>query len=211
MRVLKWAQLGRRTPPSAVNSNITEVLMVYAKEAAVPQPCEKQLRRMRGECTIAGEMIAALRVDQARGESPQLAAAIEREQRSAELLQRRASTGRDELAAARAAWAALAAGGDVSSDDAALCAGSTRATLVDQRGRRLQAVDERSLAASAHEIAQTTLLVASEQTGRHERSVRQHLREFFVEATGRVPAEEDFARALAVGAASAIRRPGCCR
>ena len=157
--------------------------------------------RVASELSVHGHVIAALRVDQARGESPQLAAAIEREQRSAELLQRRASTGRDELAAARAAWAALAAGGDVSSDDAALCAGSTRATLVDQRGRRLQAVDERSLAASAHEIAQTTLLVASEQTGRHERSVRQHLREFFVEATGRVPAEEDFARALAVGAA----------
>ena len=28
MRVLKWAQLGRRTPPSAVNANITEVLTV---------------------------------------------------------------------------------------------------------------------------------------------------------------------------------------
>ena len=62
MRVLKWAQLGRRVPPSAINANITEVLTVYASHAVCPQPCERQMRKLRGELTIAGEMIAALRV-----------------------------------------------------------------------------------------------------------------------------------------------------
>ena len=61
-RVLKWAQLGRGVAPSTINANITEVLMIYASEELVPQPCARQMRKMRSEVAIAGEMIAALRV-----------------------------------------------------------------------------------------------------------------------------------------------------
>ena len=61
-RVLKWAQLGRGVAPSTVNANITEVLTIYASEALVPQPCQRQMRKLRSEVAIAGEMIAALRV-----------------------------------------------------------------------------------------------------------------------------------------------------
>ena len=38
------------------------MLRVYAPGAFAPQPCEQQLRKMRGELTIAGECIAAYRV-----------------------------------------------------------------------------------------------------------------------------------------------------
>ena len=62
MRPLKWAQLARRTPPSAINANITEVLLAYAPQAVVPQPCERQMRKLRGELALAGELIAAFRV-----------------------------------------------------------------------------------------------------------------------------------------------------
>ena len=61
-RVLEWAQLARGVPPSTVNRNITEVLTLFASEAVVPLACERQMRKLRGEVTIAGEMIAALRV-----------------------------------------------------------------------------------------------------------------------------------------------------
>ena len=62
-RVLKWAQLGRGVAPSTVNANITEVLTIYtSSEALVPQPCQRQMRKLRSEVAIAGEMIAALRV-----------------------------------------------------------------------------------------------------------------------------------------------------
>jgi hypothetical protein len=62
LRPLQWAQLARRTPPTAINANISEVLRVYAPNAVAPQPCERQLQKMRGEVTIAGECIAAFRV-----------------------------------------------------------------------------------------------------------------------------------------------------
>ena len=62
LRPLQWAQLARRTPPTAINTNISDVLRVYAPGAFAPQPCEQQLRKMRGELTIAGECIAAYRV-----------------------------------------------------------------------------------------------------------------------------------------------------
>lgn len=65
MRVLKWAQLARNVPTSAVNANIIEVLRIYAPEAIVPQPCERQLRKMRGELTIAGEALAAFKIGKA--------------------------------------------------------------------------------------------------------------------------------------------------
>jgi len=61
-RVLKWAQLGRGVAPSLVNANITEVLTIYAPFALTPQPCERQMRKLRSEVTVAGEMLAALRV-----------------------------------------------------------------------------------------------------------------------------------------------------
>ena len=38
------------------------MLTVYAKEKVTPLACERQMRKLRGEVTIAGEMIAALRV-----------------------------------------------------------------------------------------------------------------------------------------------------
>ena len=61
-RVLEWAQLARGVAPSTINRNITEVLTLYASEKMVPLASEKMMRRMRIEVTIAGEMIAALRV-----------------------------------------------------------------------------------------------------------------------------------------------------
>lgn len=59
MRVLKWAQLARNVPTTSINANITEVLRVYAPQALIPQPCERQMRKMRGELTIAGEALSA--------------------------------------------------------------------------------------------------------------------------------------------------------
>ena len=61
-RVLKYAQIGRGVAPSTISANITEVLTIYAAEAVVPQPCVRQMKKLRTEVAIAGEMIAALRV-----------------------------------------------------------------------------------------------------------------------------------------------------
>ena len=61
-RVLEWAQLARGVAPSTINRNITEVLTLFASEEVVPLACERQMRKLRTEVTIAGEMIAALRV-----------------------------------------------------------------------------------------------------------------------------------------------------
>lgn len=59
MRVLKWVHLARNAPTSAVNANLIEALRIYAPEAIVPQPCERQVSKMRGELlTIAGEALA---------------------------------------------------------------------------------------------------------------------------------------------------------
>ena len=62
-RVLEWShELARGVPPSTINRNITEVLTLYASEEIVPLACERQMRKLRGEVTIAGKMIAAIRV-----------------------------------------------------------------------------------------------------------------------------------------------------
>ena len=61
-RVLEWAQLARGVAPSTINRNISEVLTLFASAEVVPLACERQMRKLRGEVTIAGEMIAALRV-----------------------------------------------------------------------------------------------------------------------------------------------------
>ena len=63
LRVIIWAQLARRVPPSAVHANISDVLQ-YSDETdyVPPLPCERTLQKMRGELTIASEAIAAFRV-----------------------------------------------------------------------------------------------------------------------------------------------------
>ena len=62
LRVLLWAQLARRVAPSAVSSNIADVLDTYAPDDNTPLPCEREVQKMRGELTIASEAIAAFRV-----------------------------------------------------------------------------------------------------------------------------------------------------
>ena len=61
-----WGQLGRRTPPTAINQNITDALRTFAEEKNVPLPCVDEIRRMRGSLTVAGECLAAFRVALAR-------------------------------------------------------------------------------------------------------------------------------------------------
>ena len=58
----RWSELARGVPPSTINRNITEVLTLYASEEIVPLACERHMRKLRGEVTIAGKMIAAIRV-----------------------------------------------------------------------------------------------------------------------------------------------------
>ena len=65
-RPLIYGQLGRRVPPTAISANIIDVLTVYATEKVVPMPCVQEIRRMRGELTVAGEALAAFRVALAR-------------------------------------------------------------------------------------------------------------------------------------------------
>ena len=62
LRVLIWAELSRRVAPSAVAANIYDVLQAYAPEDDALLPCEKEIRKMRGELTVASEAIAAFRV-----------------------------------------------------------------------------------------------------------------------------------------------------
>ena len=62
LRVLVWAQLGRRVAPSAVAANIADVIKAYAPKADVPMPCQRRVQIMRGELSIASEAIAAFRV-----------------------------------------------------------------------------------------------------------------------------------------------------
>ena len=62
VRPLIYGQHARRTPPSAINANITQVLKVFAEEKVIPLPALDELRRMRGELTVAGEAMAAMRV-----------------------------------------------------------------------------------------------------------------------------------------------------
>ena len=63
---LIWAQLGRRTAPSAINANITDVLVAFAADQEVPLPCEREIRKKRGELAIAGEAMAAFRFAKAK-------------------------------------------------------------------------------------------------------------------------------------------------
>ena len=65
LRVLKWAQLARRTPPSAVARNISDVLAAVGAPQSY-EPTERQLKLMRTELTIAGEAMAAFRFGKAR-------------------------------------------------------------------------------------------------------------------------------------------------
>ena len=62
MRELIYGQEARRTPPSAIAANITDVLHLFASEEVVPLPCVREMKRMRGELTVAGECLAAFRV-----------------------------------------------------------------------------------------------------------------------------------------------------
>ena len=62
VRVLIWAELSRRVAPSAVASNISDVIGALAPQQEMPLPCETEIGRMRGELTIASEAIAAFRV-----------------------------------------------------------------------------------------------------------------------------------------------------
>ena len=50
LRVLKWAQLARRTPPSAVARNISDVLAAVGAPQSY-DPTERQLKLMRSELT----------------------------------------------------------------------------------------------------------------------------------------------------------------
>ena len=63
---LIWAQLGRRTAPSAINANITDVLVAFAADQEVPLPCEREIKKKRGELAIAGEAMAAFRFAKAK-------------------------------------------------------------------------------------------------------------------------------------------------
>ena len=62
LRVLIWAELARRVPPSAVCANVFDALQAYAPAEDVTLPCEREVQKMRGELTVASEAIAAFRV-----------------------------------------------------------------------------------------------------------------------------------------------------
>ena len=63
---LIWAQLGRRTAPSAINANISDTLAAFAPGVQMPLPCEREMKKKRGELAIAGEAIAAFRFARAK-------------------------------------------------------------------------------------------------------------------------------------------------
>ena len=65
-RVLIWAQLARRVAPTTVAANIWDAIRTYAPELDEVLPCERQVQKMRGELTLAGEAIAAFRIALAR-------------------------------------------------------------------------------------------------------------------------------------------------
>ena len=62
VRWLKWAQLGRRTPPSAIGRNISDVISVFAPHETYAEPSEAEARALRAELTICGEAMAAFQV-----------------------------------------------------------------------------------------------------------------------------------------------------
>ena len=61
IRVLKWAQEARGVAPSTVSANIADVLALIAPHLDIPMSCERQNRIIRGEVTLAGEAMAALK------------------------------------------------------------------------------------------------------------------------------------------------------
>ena len=61
-RVLVWAQLARRVPPSAINANISDSIGALSPEDIPKLPCERSINFMRSELTVASEAIAAFRV-----------------------------------------------------------------------------------------------------------------------------------------------------
>jgi hypothetical protein len=65
MRVVVWGQLARRCPPSSIAGNIVESLRLAVPDIK-PMPSMPMIRRMRGELTIAGETIAAIRLAKCR-------------------------------------------------------------------------------------------------------------------------------------------------
>ena len=62
LRELILAEEARRTPPSAVAANITDVLREFALEKVVSMPCMREMQRMRNELTVVSECLAAYRV-----------------------------------------------------------------------------------------------------------------------------------------------------
>ena len=62
MRELIYAEEARRTPPTAIAANISDVLRLFASEEVIPMPCVREMQRMRHELTVAGECLAAFRV-----------------------------------------------------------------------------------------------------------------------------------------------------
>jgi len=175
-------------------------------QAVAARAASEDAARVTTELTVHGQVMAALRIDNARSPSAEVQASILREQSNGEMLLTKASVGRDRMAATEAAWGAMAASGDVSSPDARLCAQQTQIVVVDVRGRAMEAEEERRRTVAAHQTAQTSVLTHSGRTAQHENSVRLHLREFFVESTGRVPTDKDYALALRAdgGAAAAL-------
>ena len=59
LRALRHAQLGRGVASSKVAQNIADVISLIAPDAEMPSPCERQMRRMRGEVTLTSDMMAA--------------------------------------------------------------------------------------------------------------------------------------------------------
>ena len=62
LRWLKLAQLGRRTPPSAVGRNIADVISVFAPHERYAESSDAESRALRAELTISGEAMAAFQV-----------------------------------------------------------------------------------------------------------------------------------------------------
>ena len=61
LRVLRWAQLLRAVAPSTVSHNIQDVVSLPIPDADVASCCERQNSICRGEATLAGEMMAAMK------------------------------------------------------------------------------------------------------------------------------------------------------
>jgi hypothetical protein len=62
LRVVIWGMLARRCPPSSIADNIVETLRLIVPVIEPAMPSKEMIRRMRGELTIAGETMTALRI-----------------------------------------------------------------------------------------------------------------------------------------------------